>query len=80
MTEFDTMVLHGFWFIGYVAGFLACLLIILVGLVLCIQIPWWLCRNTEAWLRVRKIVKHYQRRHDRMRRSNVRDDGRPGGK
>lgn len=57
MTTMDQWVLTAFYGIGACAGLIACTLIVLVGVVFCVQIPWWLFKQTDAWIRISKILR-----------------------
>ena len=67
MNAMDQWVLKIFYGIGAAAGLVACALAVLVGLVFCFQIPWWLWRQTETWIRIANILRKAARLRKRWK-------------
>ena len=70
MNAMDQWVLRIFYGIGATAGLVACALAVLIGLVLCFQIPWWLWQQTETWIRIAKIFRKAARLRKRWKSNN----------
>jgi len=67
MDSMDKWVLIIFYGIGAAAGLVSCALAVLIGLVFCFQIPWWLFKQTVAWVRISKIMRKSAYLHKRWK-------------